>query len=66
LAHLLRETTIKVNSAHPGWVRTAMGGEMAPLTPEEGARTVVWLATLDDDGPTGGFFQSEGREVLPW
>lgn len=66
LAHLLRDTPIKVNSAHPGWVKTDMGGEMAPLSIEEGAATPVWLATLGPDGPTGGFFQAEGRETLPW
>jgi hypothetical protein len=48
----------------PGWVRTRMGGEGAPRTPAEGADTAVWLATLPDDGPTGGFFSD--RQPLPW
>jgi len=59
-----KETPIKVNSAHPGWVRTDMGGNEAPMTAEEGAKTAVRLATLGPDGPTGRFFHSE--EELPW
>ena len=64
LAWELRDTNIKVNSAHPGWVKTAMGGEQAPMELSEGARTSVALATLPDDGPTGGFFHV--GEPLPW
>ncbi len=48
---------VKVNACDPGWVRTRMGGEGAPLSPEEGAETPVWLALLPEDGPTGGFFR---------
>ena len=48
----------------PGWVRTDMGGSAAPRSVEEGADTAVWLATLPDDGPTGGFFRN--REPIPW
>ena len=64
LAAALAGTNIKVNSAHPGWVRTDMGGREAPVMPEEGAKTAVRLATLDPDGPTGKFFH--GDEELPW
>jgi NAD(P)-dependent dehydrogenase (short-subunit alcohol dehydrogenase family) len=64
LAQALRETPIKVNSAHPGWVKTHMGGPSAPLEVSEGGRTSVELATLPDDGPTGGYFHL-GR-TLPW
>jgi NAD(P)-dependent dehydrogenase (short-subunit alcohol dehydrogenase family) len=64
LAHELRDTAIKVNSAHPGWVRTDMGGPEADLAIPEGAKTSVWLATLPADGPTGGYFHLEQR--LPW
>jgi NAD(P)-dependent dehydrogenase (short-subunit alcohol dehydrogenase family) len=53
--------SVKVNSMCPGWVRTRMGGDEATRTPDEGADTAVWLATLPDDGPTGGFF----RDRLP-
>lgn len=64
LAKELRGSNILVNSVCPGWVRTEMGGGDAPLTPEEGADTPVWLATLPDDGPTGGFFRE--RQPIPW
>lgn len=50
---------LKINAACPGWVRTRMGGSGAPRTPEHGARTPVWLATLDADAPSGGFFRDE-------
>jgi len=55
---------ILVNTMCPGWVRTDMGGESAPRSVEEGADTAVWLATLPDDGPTGGFFRD--RQPIPW
>lgn len=64
LAHELKDTKIKVNSAHPGWVETDMGGPEAPMPLSEGAKTSVKLATLGEDGPTGGFFHME--EVIPW
>src|SRR6185437_8120750 len=64
LAHALRDTPIKVNSAHPGWVKTDMGGESAPMELSEGGKTSIQLATLPDDGPTGGYFHL-GRP-LPW
>ncbi|MEL6623808.1 MAG: SDR family oxidoreductase [Pseudomonadota bacterium] len=55
---------IKVNAMAPGWVRTDMGGPNASKSVEEGADTVVWLATLPEDGPSGLFF--EDRVVIPW
>jgi NAD(P)-dependent dehydrogenase (short-subunit alcohol dehydrogenase family) len=55
---------IKINAMCPGWVRTDMGGRGAPRSVEEGADTAVWLATLPDDGPTGGFFKD--RQPLEW
>jgi NAD(P)-dependent dehydrogenase (short-subunit alcohol dehydrogenase family) len=64
LAAELADTPIKVNSAHPGWVQTEMGGKNAPMKLDDGAKTSVWLATLPPDGPTGGFFHE--HETLPW
>ena len=64
LAHELKDTKIKVNSAHPGWVKTEMGGEGAMLDVETGAKTSVELATLQDSGPTGGYFHL--GKPLPW
>jgi len=64
LAHELKDTKIKVNSAHPGWVKTEMGGEGAMLEIEEGAKTSVDLATLPEDGPTGGFIHL--GKTIPW
>jgi NAD(P)-dependent dehydrogenase (short-subunit alcohol dehydrogenase family) len=58
------EREIKVNAMCPGWVRTDMGGSGAPRSVEEGADTAIWLATLPDDGPTGGFFRD--RKPIPW
>lgn len=64
LAHELRDTGIKVNSADPGWVKTEMGGPGALVEVSEGGRTSVRLATLPADGPTGGFFRLE--QSFPW
>jgi NAD(P)-dependent dehydrogenase (short-subunit alcohol dehydrogenase family) len=64
LAQELRDTPIKVNSAHPGWVKTDMGGAEAPLELAEGGKTSAQLATLGADGPTGGFFHL--GQALPW
>jgi NAD(P)-dependent dehydrogenase (short-subunit alcohol dehydrogenase family) len=55
---------VKVNAACPGWVATDMGGRGAPRSPEQGADTIVWLATLPEDGPTDGFFRD--RRPIPW
>jgi NAD(P)-dependent dehydrogenase (short-subunit alcohol dehydrogenase family) len=65
LAHELKDTNIKVNSAHPGWVKTDLGTDAAELTVEEGAATSVWLATLPEDGKTGAFFD-QNQQPMPW
>ena len=64
LAHELAGTGVLVNSCCPGWVETDMGGPNAARSVAEGADTPVWLATLPDDGPTGGFFRD--RKPIPW
>jgi len=59
---------VKVNAMCPGWVRTRMGGMGAPRSPQEGADTAIWLATLGADGhrdvPSGGFFRD--RRAIAW
>ncbi|MXY33861.1 MAG: SDR family NAD(P)-dependent oxidoreductase [Boseongicola sp. SB0664_bin_43] len=55
---------VKVNAMCPGWVRTRMGGAGASRSPEEGAETAIWLATLDEYGPTGGFFRD--KHSIDW
>ncbi len=64
LAAATRGRGVLVNSASPGWVRTDMGGPGAPRSVEQGADTIVWLATLPNNGPTGGFFSD--RESIEW
>ena len=64
LAAELKETPIKVNACDPGWVKTDLGGPDAPSEVEDGAKTSVQLATLDEEGPSGGFFK--GKQTVPW
>ena len=64
LANELHGTKIKVNSGHPGWVKTELGGPDAPLEVSEGSKTSVQLAILDEEGPTGGYFHL--GKTLPW
>ena len=64
LAYELKDTPIKVNSADPDFCRTDLNNNTGIHSPEEGADTPVWLATLPADGPTGGFFNS--RQPVPW
>jgi NAD(P)-dependent dehydrogenase (short-subunit alcohol dehydrogenase family) len=61
LAATYRTAGVLVNAVDPGWVRTDMGGPSAPRSLEQGADTIVWLATLPDDGPSGGFFNDRRR-----
>jgi NAD(P)-dependent dehydrogenase (short-subunit alcohol dehydrogenase family) len=64
LAYELKDTTIKVNAAHPGWVKTDMGGEGATMDIPDGAKTSVALATIGTDGPNGAYMHM--GETLPW
>lgn len=64
LSQELKDTNILVNSVCPGWVRTDMGGPNATRSIEQGVDTIVWLATLPDGSPTGGFFRD--RKPIPW
>ncbi|NET01252.1 MAG: SDR family oxidoreductase [Sphaerospermopsis sp. SIO1G2] len=64
LANELQMHNILVNSVCPGWVKTDMGGKAAPLTPEQGVNTIIWLATLPDGSSTGNFFRD--RQPLAW
>jgi NAD(P)-dependent dehydrogenase (short-subunit alcohol dehydrogenase family) len=64
LADEIKDKNIKVNTMAPGWVRSDMGGPSAPRSLAQGADTIIWLATLPEDGPTGGFF--EDRKPIAW
>jgi NAD(P)-dependent dehydrogenase (short-subunit alcohol dehydrogenase family) len=64
LAAALSGTNIKVNSAHPGWVKTELGGDYAPMDIETGAKTGVELALLEETGTNGAFIHF--GEKIPW
>ncbi len=64
LALELKDTKIKVNSGHPGWVKTELGGPNAPMEVKDSYKTSLRLATLDDDGPSGGLFHED--DTIPW
>jgi NAD(P)-dependent dehydrogenase (short-subunit alcohol dehydrogenase family) len=60
----LRDTNILINAGCPGYTATDLNGFRGVRTPEQGAAIAIQLATLPDDGPTGGFFEDAG--VVPW
>ena len=64
LAQELKDTKIKVNSGHAGWIKTDLGGPNAPIEVEDSYKTSLRLATLDEDGPSGGLFHLD--EIIPW
>ena len=64
LADALKDTPIRVNSAHPGWVKTDMGGEGAMMEIVDGARTSVSLALAGADSPNGAYLHL--GKTLPW
>jgi NAD(P)-dependent dehydrogenase (short-subunit alcohol dehydrogenase family) len=64
LADSVKDTNVLVNAGCPGWVRTEMGSPEAPRSIEEGAKSIVWLATLPEGGPHGGFFRD--GQPIPW
>lgn len=53
---------IKINAVDPGWVSSDMGGPSAPRTPQQAARSILWLATIGPEGPSGGFFK-DGKQI---
>ena len=64
LAHALKSTNVKVNAAHPGWVKTDLGGEYAPMEIKEGAKTIVDLCLIEENGSNGEFIHLGNK--LPW
>ena len=62
LSRQLKPKGIAVYAMCPGWVRTAMGGDAAPRSPEEGADTALWLATEGTLSQTGKFFRDRAEQ----
>lgn len=64
LAYELRDSKIKVNTIHPGYVKTEMNKGEGAIDIPEGAKTSVELALIGNDGPNGSF--SHLGQPLPW
>lgn len=63
-AREFRNTPLKINSAAPGFTATDMNYGMGTRTVQQASVVIVRLATLDESGPTGGFFEDTGE--VPW
>ena len=63
-ANELKDTPIKVNAICPGYCATDINGNSGPRSAAQGAVAAIQYATLGEDGPTGGYFNDEGR--VPW
>lgn len=63
-ANELKGTPIKVNAICPGYCATDLNGHSGPRTAAQGAVAAIQYATIGDDGPTGGYFNEDGR--MPW
>lgn len=59
-----KDTALKINAADPGYTATDFNGHTGPRSVEQAATIIVKLATLDEDGPTGQFFDENG--IVPW
>jgi NAD(P)-dependent dehydrogenase (short-subunit alcohol dehydrogenase family) len=64
MADELRDGDIKVNAVCPGWVNTDMGGRMALVSAENAAKDIVYVALMDEEGPTGSFFRH--KKLIEW
>lgn len=65
IAHRLASMDdILVNACCPGWVKTDMAGPKAPLSPDEGAETPIFLTSLPAGSPTGELWYK--KQVIPW
>ena len=64
LAYELKDSKIKVNTIHPGYVKTDMNAGAGEVDVPDGARTSIKLALIDDNGPNGSYFYLD--DVLPW
>ena len=65
MANTLKDKKITVLAIHPGWVKTDMGGENAPILPEDSAKGIYHLLTNINESNTGKFLDFQGNE-LPW
>lgn len=65
LAMELKPANIFVMALHPGWVKTDMGGEAAPLTPEASVNGMLTVLAKSDESHRGGLYTNKGKRI-PW